>query len=211
MYCNNCGKRNPEDGKFCQFCGAKLTKKIITEGEVKTTPQDSTAVTAGKEKLTKAYRNAGGTSYALSIVSLVLTLIVQIINSSFPVALLNVLLGIPFVAPFFIFGRKLNKQGLDDIPNSLNISKWMALYTLLYIGLAAAMKQGVGFLWLLVLFYYYEAYKESKFYLENKFNPPSKTKLKVRKAFSIFSYIIIGIGALLLLGLVFIFVLTPKG
>ncbi len=26
MYCNNCGKHNPEDSKFCQSCGAKMIK-----------------------------------------------------------------------------------------------------------------------------------------------------------------------------------------
>lgn len=26
MYCNNCGKHNPKDSKFCQSCGAKIEK-----------------------------------------------------------------------------------------------------------------------------------------------------------------------------------------
>lgn len=26
MYCNNCGKHNPEGSKFCQSCGAKMVK-----------------------------------------------------------------------------------------------------------------------------------------------------------------------------------------
>jgi len=29
MYCSNCGKRNPEDSKFCQYCGAKFTGRHI--------------------------------------------------------------------------------------------------------------------------------------------------------------------------------------
>jgi hypothetical protein len=26
MYCNNCGKHNPEGSKFCKYCGAKIIK-----------------------------------------------------------------------------------------------------------------------------------------------------------------------------------------
>lgn len=36
MYCNNCGKNNPEGSKFCQHCGIKLDKKrVITPVEDK--------------------------------------------------------------------------------------------------------------------------------------------------------------------------------
>lgn len=31
MYCSNCGKRNPEDSKFCQYCGAKFTGRHISK------------------------------------------------------------------------------------------------------------------------------------------------------------------------------------
>src|SRR5258708_30389240 len=37
MYCNNCGKNNPEGSKFCQHCGIKMTEKntINTSSEQK--------------------------------------------------------------------------------------------------------------------------------------------------------------------------------
>lgn len=35
MYCNNCGKHNPEDSKFCKSCGEKLVKISEQEADLK--------------------------------------------------------------------------------------------------------------------------------------------------------------------------------
>jgi len=40
MYCNNCGKHNPEDSKFCQVCGAKLNGQSESKPKVEeSTPE----------------------------------------------------------------------------------------------------------------------------------------------------------------------------
>ncbi len=35
MYCNNCGKHNHENSKFCQYCGTKLVKQVDDEEKSK--------------------------------------------------------------------------------------------------------------------------------------------------------------------------------
>ena len=52
MYCNNCGKNNPEGSKFCQHCGIKLDKKrVITPVE----HQEKTSTEEGISSNTPPY------------------------------------------------------------------------------------------------------------------------------------------------------------
>lgn len=44
MYCNNCGKENPENSKYCQFCGIKFTEKTIKH--------ETTTILESKEEFT---------------------------------------------------------------------------------------------------------------------------------------------------------------
>jgi hypothetical protein len=52
MYCNNCGKHNPEDSKFCQYCGKKIViqAKELADDVVgsQTSPSQQTEHTAEK-------------------------------------------------------------------------------------------------------------------------------------------------------------------
>lgn len=47
MYCNNCGKHNPEDSKFCQSCGAKMIK--VSEGHKPENVKEHESVGSVKE------------------------------------------------------------------------------------------------------------------------------------------------------------------
>jgi phage shock protein C len=31
MYCNNCGKANPDDARLCAYCGTSLTGGVVVE------------------------------------------------------------------------------------------------------------------------------------------------------------------------------------
>lgn len=49
MYCNNCGKHNPEDSKFCKYCGAEIVRvspnnktDSSTQSEAKFSKEEST-------------------------------------------------------------------------------------------------------------------------------------------------------------------------
>lgn len=52
MYCNNCGKHNPEDSKFCKHCGAEIVKVLAEHkvAEVKTEAKSSKIETDKKTK-----------------------------------------------------------------------------------------------------------------------------------------------------------------
>lgn len=54
MYCNNCGKHNPEDSRFCKYCGTEIVK-VSAEHKAGSTAQSETksSVTESTEK-TKA-------------------------------------------------------------------------------------------------------------------------------------------------------------
>jgi hypothetical protein len=82
MYCNNCGKHNPENSNFCRSCGAKITKISLSHntdmGKNHESPQ-SISTTAIKEadrevgvekpkadieKIKKGFKNTGNSVYA---------------------------------------------------------------------------------------------------------------------------------------------------
>src|SRR5260221_10131905 len=48
MYCNECGKHNPEDSKFCQSCGAKIVKVSEHKTDNHTHIESSSSVTENK-------------------------------------------------------------------------------------------------------------------------------------------------------------------
>ncbi|OGK17716.1 hypothetical protein A2774_02015 [Candidatus Roizmanbacteria bacterium RIFCSPHIGHO2_01_FULL_39_12c] len=57
MYCNNCGKHNPEDSKFCKHCGAEIVRvsaehkaDSLAQSEVKSSTTETTE--KGKAGLT---------------------------------------------------------------------------------------------------------------------------------------------------------------
>ncbi|OGM61152.1 hypothetical protein A2955_00200 [Candidatus Woesebacteria bacterium RIFCSPLOWO2_01_FULL_37_19] len=67
----------------------------------------------------------------------------------------------PFLIPFFYFGQKLKRSGVDNLKYTLKISKGMLIYTVLFV-VVNMIAGGAGFLWLLLLYYYYKSYKETK-------------------------------------------------
>jgi hypothetical protein len=82
MYCNNCGKHNPENSNFCRSCGSKLTKISSPHNTEKgknheslqsmstTVIQEADKKGAGEkpkvaiEKIQKGFKNTGNTVYA---------------------------------------------------------------------------------------------------------------------------------------------------
>lgn len=57
MYCNKCGKPNPESGKFCKHCGVKFNNVVKDNGIGK---EDSSEQISVNPKATKKSFNVGG-------------------------------------------------------------------------------------------------------------------------------------------------------
>jgi uncharacterized membrane protein YvbJ len=68
MYCAKCGAQNPDDGKFCQKCGATLTQTMAP-------PSAPTATSATAQPAVTGTRTSG-----LAVASLVLGIIGLLIN-----------------------------------------------------------------------------------------------------------------------------------
>lgn len=164
MYCSNCGKHNPEDSKFCQFCGAKLASRKVPVHTAKVNKSESNEITVSGEqleKLQKRYKNTANTSMALSIFSLFATFIVSLEKYSFTESLVGAIIFIPFLIPFYYYGQRLKKIGTENLKSSLKITKGMLIYTVLFCIVNLAMG-GLGFLWFILLYYYFKAYQETK-------------------------------------------------
>lgn len=71
MYCNNCGKQNTEDSKFCKYCGSEIVK--VTDKVVKDKPKEEESP---KAENTKPKSSLGGW-LALVGAGLILGLIIQ--------------------------------------------------------------------------------------------------------------------------------------
>ena len=164
MYCSNCGKHSSEDSKFCQYCGAKLGVKKVTVEAVQDRKISSIITKISDEdleKLRKRYKGTADTSIALSIGAPILTFFLSLDKYSVFDAFLGILISVPFLIPFYYFGRKLKKTGADNLESALKISRGMLIYTAIFC-LANLAMGGLGFLWLFLLYYYYKSYKETK-------------------------------------------------
>lgn len=169
MYCSNCGKHNSEDSKFCQYCGTKLSTKKITTQNIQERAKDintSKISSENLDELKKRYKNTADTSVALSILGLVLTFIVSLTESSILETFIGTLIFVPFIIPFYYFGQKLKSSGTDDLESSFKISRGMLIYTGIFCLLNLAMG-GLGFLWLLLLYYYFKSYIETRNVIKN--------------------------------------------
>ena len=173
MFCPNCGKEILKTAKFCPQCGYKIDTLVerkdiddkpekIDVGqtnklpEVKQQPTDASLI-----KLQKLYKDTANSSIALSIFGFIATFFVSLAELTLAEALLGTIIMSPFLIPYFYFGQKLKKSGVENLEYSLKISKGMLIYTILFV-IINMIAGGVGFLWLILLYYYYKSYKETK-------------------------------------------------
>lgn len=54
MYCNKCGKHNPEDSKFCKYCGSKIINVVM---ENKTDNKSQIEVSSSEQENKKTIQN----------------------------------------------------------------------------------------------------------------------------------------------------------
>jgi len=176
MFCPDCGKEISKTAKFCPNCGHKtiiqVEKKEIHEAEKIKSPPTSESSKVEKQtsnenlpKLQKRYKDTANSAIALSIFGFIATFFVSLGEFTVVDALLGTIIMSPFLIPYFYFGQKLKKSGVDNLEYSLRISKGMLIYTILFVVINMIFG-GVGFLWLVLLYYFYKSYKETKEYLK---------------------------------------------
>lgn len=151
MFCKYCGKEISENSKFCRYCG----KEILNETKSKIVPEDKL------KSLSKIYKAAGNSSIALSIFGLVLSTFINLTEYNVDETILGVIIFLPFVAPFYYFGKKLKDHGIENIDYAYKVSRGMLIYIIVFI-IANLLLGGIGWLWFILLYYFYKAYKETK-------------------------------------------------
>lgn len=113
MYCNNCGKQNPQDSKFCKHCGSEI-KKVLAEHKVDTQAGEVSS-SDPENKNTKQSNEKAKTPFsgwlALVGLGLILTPIIQgygllgyfsLFNETFDIPGYMSLLQMEFVASIVI-------------------------------------------------------------------------------------------------------------
>lgn len=168
MHCPNCSKKIEDTDKFCPHCGYNISefKKDEKENKKFEDKSYSQIATDKNAKLKKTFKDTGNSSIALSILGFILTIFVSLDELTLVEAVLSAVIMLPFLAPFFYFGKKLKEKGINNISYALKISRGMLIYTIIFVVVNMAFG-GVGFLWLLLLYYYYKSYKETKSVLKN--------------------------------------------
>lgn len=173
MYCKHCGNNLHSDAKFCNKCGKKVSneneydKVAKNDNEVKTYDigvTNTVLTDENRTKLQKTYKDTGNTSVALSIFGFIVTIILELINPgeyTYIDILFGALIILPLFLPFIYFGKKLKDKGIDNLKYALKVSKGMIIYTILFI-IIGLLGGGIGWLWLLLLYYFFRSYKETK-------------------------------------------------
>jgi len=170
MYCKNCGEHLKEDATFCANCGIKVRDNgsKVSTGEVEQNSADIVSAhkhNENKKKLQKNYTDTGNSSIALCIFGYIATVLLSYFQDPIETAVGGAIILVPLLAPFFVFGRKLKNSGIENLNYAMKISKGMLIYTLVFVVLNVSLGGKVGFLWLLLAYYYYKSYKETKIML----------------------------------------------
>lgn len=114
MYCNNCGKHNPQDSKFCKYCGSEI-KKVSTEHKDDNQSKDEISSSSSEDKHSKNKDEKGKTPFsgwlALVGLGLIVTPIIQgyglfgyfpLFNQTYDIPGYMTLLQLEFVASIVI-------------------------------------------------------------------------------------------------------------
>jgi len=167
MFCKHCGKKIPENSKFCRHCGKKTSSETgqknaqSTQGsersDVKNVLDEETL-----EKLQKRYKDTGNSSIALGILALIFSFILSLSEYEFAETIVGAIIIVPFLIPFYYFGKKLKEEGHKDLEYSLKLSRGMLIYTIIIVVINLALGEMAGWLWFLLIYYYYKSYKETK-------------------------------------------------
>ncbi len=167
MYCKNCGKKIPESSKFCRHCGEKLNsnedkKNTEVDRDTKHSDDKRTPDKDDLKKLHKRYKDTGNTSIALGILALIFSFILSLSEYEFTDTLVGAIILVPFLIPFYYYGKKLKEEGHKDLEYSLKVSKGMLIYTIIIVVINLALGEMSGWLWFLLIYYYYKSFKETK-------------------------------------------------
>lgn len=120
-----------------------------------------------KKELMKRYEDTGKSSVVLSIIAIILSIGVSLIDYTIEDTLLGVIILFPFLIPFLYFGDKFKKVTIDKLDYALKISRGMLIYTAFFV-VANLLLGSIGWLWLFLLYYFYKSYKETKDYISSK-------------------------------------------
>ncbi|MBM2820266.1 MAG: hypothetical protein HW405_26 [Candidatus Berkelbacteria bacterium] len=159
MYCSNCGHKSLRDVTFCGNCGNHLTSGKVTSLE-KINLKDE-----DRKKLKKVYQNAGNSSFAIGIVSMILAPIIEYFISGVTDAgsiILYTLIDWIFILPFVYFGSKIKSDDLTNLNKSLKRNRNMLIYSVIYLILILILGGRIGILFLLVIYYFAVSYSSTK-------------------------------------------------
>lgn len=175
MYCKYCGKKISENSKFCIYCGKKLNsnedkEKKNTDEVIEPSTKPAKESTDTKKhfkkeyltKLQKRYKDTGNTSIAISILALLITFFLSLSEYDFVDVGLEAIISIPILIPFYYFGKKIKEEGLKNLEYSLKVSRGMLIYTIAIVLINLALGEVSGWLWFILIYYYYKTYKETK-------------------------------------------------
>lgn len=146
MFCSNCGTKNISVATFCSDCGKEI---------------GHTSHKHVDKNLEKIYKDTGNSSIALSIFGIVASFLFSLIDYSLEETIVGLIIVGPFFAPFYYYGKKLRDTGMENIHYALKVAKGMIFYTIFFI-IAGTALGGVGWLWLVLLYYFFKSYRETK-------------------------------------------------
>ncbi len=157
---------------FCSNCGRKIVAKTDKKSVKHTDSIDTHSTEASEShsnksttKLQRRYKDTANSSIALSMLGLIATFFVILSEQAATDALIGTVIVSPFFLPYYYFGQRLKRSGTSNLVLSLKISKWMLIYTALFVTINI-IAGGISILWVILLYYFYKSYKDTKDYID---------------------------------------------
>ena len=161
MFCSNCGKKIFQTGKFCANCGLQIAGVIKTKVAKKKDDIDKSLPKDQLDSLIKRYSKTGNLSMVLCFLSLIIFIGLSLDDKAFGDILLEVIILTPFLIPYYYFGKKLKENNASNLYYALKVTRGMLVYTTVFI-VINFIYGGIGWLWLILQYYFYKSYKETK-------------------------------------------------
>jgi hypothetical protein len=128
---------------------------------------DSPGNILNEQKLQKTYKDAADAAVQLSAISLIFLTGFAFFSSDMELGLLRLVVVFLILLPIVYYARQLKHKGIAHLTYARNVSLFLFFYTFIVITVNV-LAGGVGILWLIVLYYFFQSYRKTKQMLNEK-------------------------------------------
>ena len=167
MFCTKCGVESNKSDSFCSGCGNKFKKESLSNfsksdngnpQKNKIVKLDKTKQTEQLSSLKQTYNITGVLSVSLGLFSVISGVVIGFSPADLTT---DVLVSLAMNAPRLYFRYKMFINKANDLESGLKTSKGMMIF-LLIVAVSNLIFGNGGWLYYILIYFYYKSYKETK-------------------------------------------------